>query len=68
MRAEGPQQPIRLGFPVHGAYNATDEDWRYKPGETPVVEPGELPDITQPPPIRSHNLRRHSARTAQLPT
>jgi hypothetical protein len=49
LRAEGPRQLTPLGFPVYGAYNAYDEDCRYKPGETPVARPGELPDITQPP-------------------
>jgi hypothetical protein len=35
----------------YGRYNATDDDCVYRPGETPVAEPGELPDITQPPQI-----------------
>ena len=50
LRTEGPRPPPQLSFTVHGNYNATDKDCRYKPGETPVAEPGELPEIIQPPP------------------
>jgi len=47
---QGQRVPPVLSFPTYGSYNATDQNCRYKPSETPVAEPYELPTITQPPP------------------
>jgi hypothetical protein len=32
-------------------YNATDRDCVYRPGQTPLAQPGGVPDITQPPQV-----------------
>jgi hypothetical protein len=43
--------PPPLGFSAYGKYNGIDKDCYYGPGETPIAALGELPSVTQPPPI-----------------
>jgi hypothetical protein len=42
--------PSMFGFAVYGPYNATDDECVHKPSQVPVAKPGELPQVTQPPP------------------
>jgi hypothetical protein len=44
--------PSVLGFVARGPYNGTDDECFYKPGQgVPVARAGELPAMTQPPPM-----------------
>lgn len=45
----GGTTPSVLTFTGYGKYNSIDDDCVYRPGKTPLAQPGELPDITQPP-------------------